>query len=124
MGVGAGNWRKLFQLKCLALPLLLASGVAWGQSEEEITAAVGKERDAYTQCLKNQAIQLAKTEGTEEEIADKAVAACTAERASFIDALSKPPIGWTEDDAAAAVDQSIKEEVRPRMLADIRKARS
>jgi hypothetical protein len=107
----------------LALAILILSGPAWGQSEEEVTAAVGKERDAYTSCLKQHAFEMAKSPEAEEAVVEKAVASCDAERKALLEGLERAPLNVTAEDAAAAVKQAT-DDLKPRMLQTIKEARS
>jgi len=106
----------------LALLLAIAAGPALAQSEQEVTAAVGKERDAYTSCLKQHVYELAKSSDSEDAIVLKAIASCDAERTALLEGLKNPPLNVGSKDAEAAVKQAT-EDLKPRMLQTIKDAR-
>jgi hypothetical protein len=77
----------------------------WAQGEDEITAAVGPQLDAYTLCLKRQAHDLAKTEGSEDAVLAKVIEACRAERRDLWAQLQMPPLNASREAATEAVKQ-------------------
>ena len=107
----------------LALVLLIAAGPAWGQSEDEVTAAIGKERDAYTSCLKQHAFEMAKSSEAADAVVEKAILSCYAEREALLEGLERAPLNVIAKDAAAAVKQAT-DDLKPRMLQTIKEARS
>jgi type II secretory pathway pseudopilin PulG len=109
--------------KLLVLVLLIAAVPAWGQSEEEITAATEKQLTAYNSCIRAHAKEQAKASTLPPDtIADKAIAACTDERADLSEQLQKPPIGWTPSQAETEIDSALGQ-LRPQVLETIRLAR-
>jgi hypothetical protein len=108
--------------KWLVLALLVAAGPVWGQSEKQVTAAVGEQMDAYAACLKRQAETLAKSTESPDVIIDRAIKACAEDRQALWAQLQKPPLSATADDATGAVKQAT-DELRPQMLESVKKAR-
>jgi len=106
----------------LALVLLAMAGPASAQSEEEVTAAVGPQIDAYTLCLKQHAQLLAKGDEVESAVIDKALAACGGERQALWEGLQQAPLNAKPDDATDAVQQ-LDDALRPKMLATIKQVR-
>jgi hypothetical protein len=106
----------------LGLTLLIAAAPAWAQSEEEVTAAVGQQLDAYTLCLKQHASDLAKSVDEMDAIVAKARDACSDERQALFDQLQQPPLNATPSDAADAVKQ-LDEALQPKMLDTVAKSR-
>jgi hypothetical protein len=106
----------------LALALSIATTPAWGQSEAEITAAVGPQVEAYTLCLKQQAHDLAKAGGTDDAILAKVVEACRAERRDLWTQLQMPPLNATREAATEAVKQ-LSEAMYPAMVNAIQAGR-
>ncbi len=103
--------------------LLIAAGPAWAQSEEEITAATGKQLNVYSGCIKAEAAKQAKASTLPAEtIADKAISACGGERDDLLEQLQKPPIAWTNEDAQAEIDTALQQ-LRPQVLETIAYAR-
>jgi hypothetical protein len=103
--------------------LWIAVVPAWGQSEDEVTAAVGKERDAYTTCLKQHAFEMAKSSEAEDAVVEKVIASCDAERKALLEGLERSPLNVTSEDAAGAVKQAT-DDLKPRMLQTIKEVRS
>ena len=104
--------------------LLVAAGPAWAQSEEEITAATGKQLDVFSGCIKAEAAKQAKASTLPAEtIADKAIAACGDERDGLLEQLQKPPIAWTDEHSKAEVIAALQQ-LRPQILETIAKSRS
>jgi hypothetical protein len=101
---------------------MIVAGAAWGQSEEEVTAAVGPQLDAYTACLKRNAHRLANS-GDDATVISSAISACDDERGALLRQLQEPPLGASASDAAAAVRQ-LDEGLRAQMTETIHKARS
>jgi len=107
----------------LLLVGLLLAGPASGQSEDEVTKAVGKELDAYTLCLKQHAHDLAKgSKDSEDIVIDQAIAACDAESNALEAKLQDPPLNWSPADAAEAV-KGATTNIRPKIVATIKEAR-
>jgi cytochrome c553 len=91
--------------KCwLVVALSIAAAPAWAD-EAEIIAAVGKQLDAYRFCLKLQAHDLAKSDGTEDAIVAKAIMACHAEQKDLWVHLQMPPLKASPEAATEAVKQ-------------------
>ena len=108
----------------LAFALSLATGPAWGQSEEEVTAAAGKQIDLYAGCLRVQANDLAKSENSDdEEIVNHALKACADKRKDLVAQLQMPPLNMKASDAADAV-QGLDDTLHSKMLETIKAARS
>jgi hypothetical protein len=107
----------------LALALSIATPPAWGQSEAEITAAVGPQVEAYTLCLKQQAHDLAKAGGSDDAILAKVVEACRVERRDLFLQLQQPPLNATRDAATEAVKQ-LTAAMYPAMMSAIQAGRA
>jgi hypothetical protein len=107
----------------LALALCLTAAPAWAQGEAGIMQAVGKQLDAYTLCLKQQAHDRAKSEGTEEVIVDQALGACDPERQDLWDHLQMPPLNASPATATKAVKQ-LTAAMWPSMIGIIEAARA
>jgi hypothetical protein len=114
MIVGLKRW--------LAVALSIAAAPAWAD-EAEITAAVGKQLDAYTLCLKLQAHDLAKSDGTEDAIVAKAITACHAEQKDLWVHLQMPPLKASPEAASEAVKQ-LNGAMWPGMINAIQAARA
>jgi hypothetical protein len=107
----------------LALALsTVAATPAWAQGQGDITAAVGLQLDAYTLCLKQQAHDLAKSVGTEDEILAKVIVACHAERKDLWLHLQMPPLNASREAATEAVQQ-LSTAMYPAMLNAIQAGR-
>jgi hypothetical protein len=105
------------------LVLLVAAGPAWGQSEKEVQAAVGKELDAYTLCLKQHAHDLAKkSDDAEGVIVGKAIAECADERQVLLEASQQPPLNLSVSDANDQINQMVLS-LQDRMIRTIHEAR-
>jgi len=109
--------------KWLVVALLIAvGGPAWAQSEEEVTAAVGKEIDIYTGCLKQRAHDLAKSDASENVIIGQAIAACAKERQVLLEASQLPPLNLSANDANEQINQMVLS-LRERMIKTIKSAK-
>jgi cytochrome c553 len=98
--------RMMARSKCwLVVALSIAATPAWAQGESAIQAAVGQQLDAYTLCLKLQAHDLAKSDGTEDAIVAKAIMACHAEQKDLWVHLQMPPLKASPEAATEAVKQ-------------------
>ncbi len=106
----------------LAAVLLIAAWPAWGQSEEDVTAAVGPQLDAYTACLKQKVYSLAGTLESDDDAIRSAISACANERQNLLVEMQKPPLKTPPADAADAV-QGLDESLRPKMLKTLKEAR-
>jgi hypothetical protein len=102
--------------------LALAAAAAWGQSEEDLTAAAGKEIDAYTGCLRQQVRDMAKSDAEENAIVDKAMNACQAQRSNLLERLQESSLELPLDKAMQDV-QNMDDALRLLMLDTIKKAR-
>ena len=113
------NW------KILGVAMVLATtSAAWAQSEEEITAATQKQLSAYSACIRAHATEQAKASTLPPDvIADKAVAACTKERADLSAQLQNQPIGWDPSRAESEIDSAL-DQLRPQVLETIKQTRS
>ena len=121
------GWKKLalvLALSTAAAPALSIGAMpARAQGEAGIMQAVGKQLDAYTLCLKQQAHDLAKSEGTEEVIVDQALGACDPERQDLWDRLQMPPLNASPATATKAVKQ-LTAAMWPSMISIIGAARA
>jgi hypothetical protein len=106
----------------LALAPVIVVGTALAQSEQDVRAAVGKELDAYTSCLKQRSYELAKGDDEENVIVGNAIAACSEERHILSEASQKAPLNLSADDANKQINQMILA-LREKMLRTIREAR-
>jgi hypothetical protein len=111
-------------MPALAAVLCLAATPAWADGEAEIMQAVGKQLDAYTLCLKQQAQDLAsKSQDSEDVIIDKSLGACDAERQDLWEHLQMPPLNAGPDTATRAVKQ-LTAAMWPSMISVIEAARA
>lgn len=121
-----GRVRQLFHVKLLAITLVFLSvaTAAWAQSEEEVTAAAGKQLDAYTQCIKVKAAELAKSKTWSAEIvAENAINNCPDERHALWEQLQKPPLSFAPDQAAREIT-SAEGQLKPLVIETVKDARS
>ena len=114
--MGGGKWLGL------GLALAFAAGPAWGQSEDELMAAVGHQITVYAVCLKQHAHDLAKLDGSENAIVGRAFAACGGERQDLLDHLQMAPLNAATTEAADAVQQ-LDDALRPKMIETVKLAR-
>jgi hypothetical protein len=109
--------------KWLALAMLFAAAPAWGQSEEEVAAAAGKQIDAFTACIKMKAGELAKSSTLPADlVAEKAVNSCTNERHSLWEQFQKPPLSWDPERAAREITDAVAH-IKPQIVQTIGDAR-
>jgi hypothetical protein len=83
---------------------------------------VGKELDAYTNCLKQHAHDLAKSDDAESVVVGKAIAGCAGERKTLVEASQRPPLNLSAEDANGQINQMVLG-LRERMIKTIQEAR-
>jgi hypothetical protein len=106
----------------LALALLIGASPAWGQSEEEVKAAMGKEIGAYANCLRDHVEASAKGGGTPEDAADQAFEACHEKQQGLWEKLQEPPLNDSADQATGEV-QKMLDTLRPQMIEHFKKTK-
>jgi hypothetical protein len=102
--------------------LLAVAAPAWAQSQEEIDKALMVEMQAYTDCIKAQAVDLSRSTETPDAIADRAIGACQDRRHDLWAKMQEPPLNASPGDATAAIQQT-NDGLKPMVLETVRKAR-
>jgi hypothetical protein len=99
-------------------------GAAWGQSQEDIAAAAGKQLNAFANCINATAQERANDLTVSAEVvADRALGSCMAERRALWEQIQKPPLSMAPDTAAREITKALGD-LRPKVIQTVEAARS